>query len=118
MSELDYTDGKLNQYPALEFQCERILSDDKGSRKKVVTPFYMDLTTSGATKDHVLHYAKKGYQIIGFHNVSNELIEKNETIREVVSTVNAILGQVQRAVHKKPIAELVEKQKEKAAKDG
>ena len=104
---------KIPDYPVLEFTAKRKEPDGKGGYEIKDAPFFMDLRGSNATLDHVLVYTSKGYTVEKFHNVSNELLLKNESWLKIHNFVVSVNRQADVVSKRKPIAELVEKVKGK-----
>jgi hypothetical protein len=98
--------SEIPEYPSLEFISKGLRSEN-GVRVPYEAPFFMDLRGSNATLDHVLHYTTKGYQVVGFHNVSNELLEVNESWAKIASYVNQVKSQATAISKAKPIDKLV-----------
>lgn len=95
-------------YPSVEFIAKRKEPDGKGGFSLSESPFFMDLRGSNATRDHVMTYINKGFQVVGLHNVSTADLKDNENWQGVVSLVNSFTTQTAAAVKRaKPLAEVV-----------
>lgn len=99
--------SEVPEIPCLEFLGKGLRSVAEGVREPYEAPFFMDLRGSNATLDHVLHYTAKGYQVIGFHNVSAELLKVNESWAKIADYVNQVSSQVAAAVKRRPLADKV-----------
>lgn len=110
----------IPSYPCLEFACVGTESDGLGATKPREFTYFMNLTCSNATMDHVLHYAEKGYIAKAIHNVKPVQVDAenggnqyNENWAKIVNYVNQLNRHETAAVARKPIAQLVEKVKAK-----